>query len=82
LSISGQGSGSKEEGKEEQDEGNRPHQRRRVDHADADNKNHGEVLDVPREIDFEAFAMNPVLGNTQTESILLSLCTCTSQSLL
>ena len=59
LSISGEGSGNEEEYKEEEDGGNRPHQRRRVDQADADDKNHGEVLDVPRVIDFEAFALNP-----------------------
>ena len=57
LSISRQGSGNKEEDKEEENGGKHPHQRRRVDQAD--DKNHGEVLDVPREIDFEAFALNP-----------------------
>ncbi len=57
LSINGQGSGNKKEFKEEKDEGNRPHQRRRVDRAD--NKNHEEVMEVPRKIDFEAFALNP-----------------------
>ena len=56
--ISGEGSGNKEEDKEEEDEDVRPHQRRRVDQADADNKDPGEMLDVPRAIDFEAFALN------------------------
>ena len=56
LSITGQGSGDEEEGKEEEEEVVRPHQRRHVDQAD--NKNHGEVLDVPRVITLEAFALN------------------------
>ena len=58
LSISGEGSGDKEEDKEEEDGGNRPHQRRRVDQADADDENLGEVLEVPTAIDFEAYALN------------------------
>ncbi len=51
LSISGEGSGGKEEDKEEEDVGNSPHQRRRVD--DANNEDPGEMLDVPRVIDFD-----------------------------
>ncbi len=58
LSISGEGSGNKEEDKEEEDGANCPNQRRRVDQADADNKNHEEVLEVPRAIDYEDFALN------------------------
>ena len=76
LSISGEGSGNEEEDKEEEDGGNRPHQRRRVDQADADNENHGEVLEVPRMIDFERFALNQEEGgggheesNDQRESL-------------
>ncbi len=57
LSIHKQGSGNKEEDKEEEEEVFRPHQRRRVDQAD--DNNHGEVMDVPRAIDFSAFALNP-----------------------
>ena len=60
LSINGQGSGDKEEGKEEEDEGNCPHQRRCVDQAD--NKNHEEVMEEPRVIDFERFALNQEKG--------------------
>ena len=51
LSISGEGSGNKEENKEEKDGGNHPHQRRRVD--EANNKDPEEMLDVPRVINFE-----------------------------
>ncbi len=57
LSISGQGSGKKEEDKEEEEEVVRPQQRRRVDQAD--NKDPGEILDVPIVIDYAAFALNP-----------------------
>ena len=57
LSISGEGSGNKEEDKEEEEEVVCPHQRRCVDQAD--DKNHGEVLEVPRVINLEAFALNP-----------------------
>ncbi len=56
LSISGEGSGNKEEDEEEEDGGNRPHQRRRVDQAN--NEDPGEMLDVPRAIHFEDFALN------------------------
>ncbi len=52
LIISGEGSGNKEEDKEEEDEDVCPHERRRVDQADADDKDPGEILDVPRAIDF------------------------------
>jgi len=48
LSINGPG--NKEEEKEREDECNSPHQRRRVD--EADNKDPGEVMEVPRVIDF------------------------------
>ena len=48
LSINKQGSDNKEEEEEEVD---RPHQRRRVD--EANNGDPGENLDVPSEIDFE-----------------------------
>jgi hypothetical protein len=58
LSISGEGSGNEEEDKEEEDVGNRPHQRRRVDQADADDENLGEVLEVPTAIDYEYLALN------------------------
>ncbi len=58
MSIHKQGSGNKEEGKEEEEEVVHPHQRRRVDQADANDKNLGEVLEVPTAIDFEAYALN------------------------
>ena len=56
LIINKHGSNNGDKDKEEEDEVNRPHQRRRVD--EADNEDAGEVLDVPRVIDFEAFALN------------------------
>ena len=62
LSISGEGSGNEEEDEEEEDGCNRPHQRRRVDQADANDKNLGEVLEVPTAIDFEAYALNQEEG--------------------
>ena len=67
LSISGEGSGNKEEDKEEEDGGNRPHQRRRVDQADADDENLGEVLEVPTAIDNEYFALNREEGGISNE---------------
>ena len=60
LSINRQGSGDKEKVEEEEEEGNRPHQRRCVDLAD--NENHEEVMEVPRVIDFERFALNQEEG--------------------
>ena len=60
LSINEQGSGDKEEEEEEEDEVDHPHQRRRVDKGN--DKNHGEVLDVPRVVYFEAFALNQEEG--------------------
>jgi hypothetical protein len=48
LSIDEQGSNAKEE---EEEEGDRPHQRCHVD--EANNGDPGENLEVPREIDFE-----------------------------
>ncbi len=54
LIINEHGSNNGEE--EEEGENNRPHHRRRVD--EANDKNHEEVLDVPREIDYETFALN------------------------
>ena len=62
LSISGEGSGDKEEEEEEEDEDVRPHQRRCVDQKNADSEDPGEMLDVPRVIDFKAFALNPEEG--------------------
>ena len=63
LSINKNGSNNGEE--EEEEENNHPHQRRRVDKANI--KNHGEVLDVPRAIDFEAFALNQEEGERGNE---------------
>ena len=59
LSINEQRSNDKVEDEEKEDEVNRPHQRRRVDKAN--NEDSGEMLDVPRLIDFEALeqALNP-----------------------
>ena len=51
LSINKQWSKDKEEDKEEEDEVDHPHQRLRFDKAN--NKDPGEMLDVPRVIDFE-----------------------------
>ena len=65
LSINGQGSGNKEEDEEREDEGNCPNQRRRVDKAD--NEDAGEVMEVTRVIDFEAFALNPEEGEGSQE---------------
>ncbi len=59
LSISGQRSGDQEEGKEEEDGGNHPHQRCHVGVDKADNEDAGEVMEVPRVIDFERFPLNP-----------------------
>ena len=57
MSINGHGSNDGDKDKEKDDEGNRPHQRRRVD--DADDKDPGEVMEVPRVIDFERITLNP-----------------------
>ena len=51
MSINKQRSNDEEEDKEEEDEVDRPPQRRRIDGDN--NEDPGEMLDVPREIDFE-----------------------------
>ena len=59
LSINEQRSGDKEEEENEENEVDRPHQRRRVDYTN--NEDHEEMLDVPRVINVEALeqALNP-----------------------
>ena len=57
MSINKQRSNNEEEDEEEKDEVERSYQRRRVDKAN--NEDPGEMLDVPRVIDFEAFSLNP-----------------------
>ena len=66
MSLNKQRSSDEEEDKEEEDEVNRPHQRCRVDKAN--NEDPGEMLDVPRVIDFEAFSLNPEEGEGGHES--------------
>ena len=63
MSIHKQGSGDEEEDKEEEEEdkeeeeNDRPTQRRRIDESNDEDPE--DMLDVPRQIDFEAFALNP-----------------------
>ena len=60
MSIHEQGSGDNEEDEEEEEEEeeiDRPPQRRRID--EANDRDPVGLLDVPRVIDFEAFALNP-----------------------
>ena len=63
MSIHKQGSGDEEEDKEEEEEdeeeeeNDRPTQRRRIDESNDEDPE--DMLDVPRAIDFEAFALNP-----------------------
>ena len=58
MSIHEQGSGNDdEEEEEEEEEIDRPPQRRRIDGAN--DRDPEDMLDVPRHIDFEAFALNP-----------------------